>query len=199
VELEEEINSTSELDSAMEVDAAKLAGEVRTKEDEWKTQATALQDIEGWEHLSETKRRFLHERPRWKSRTQTARKIGTSPAYMLKEMYTDPVFKRAVEAREGGRAPARTVDMEELARLAYDELYARINKPSQAPAMEKVRIDAARWVLGQYFPPRKTGGLREVAEASKEAVSDQKDLGLSWMPQERDEVGEMEAQDKEAG
>jgi hypothetical protein len=152
---------------------------------------TLLEKIDGWDRLSPTKRKFLWARPKWSSRAQTAREIGTSIGYINKEIYGDPVFKRAVKAREAGRVPGRIVEIDDLARLAYDEIYDMINAPRPTkPAMEKVRMETARWVLGTFLKQKALVGTGDPKTEQEDAAGGAlTDLGLPWAPHPPEKKG----------
>jgi len=118
-----------------------------------------LEYVEGWEDFSQTKRKVLFVLPFSRTIQHAAKRVGTTGGYIRVEMTRDPVFKAAVHKVQRREKPSRGTILRHLVDKAFMELYLKLDQETDSPADEKIRIQAAEWVVGRFHETLKTGAL----------------------------------------
>lgn len=146
-----------------------------------------LEYVEGWEGFSQTKRKLLFVLPFSRTVEHAAKRVGTTGGYIRVEMTRDAVFKAAVHKVQRREKPSRGTILRHLVDKAFMELYLKLDQQTDNAADEKIRVQAAEWVVGRFHETLKTGALPPaiVGAGTKDEDEDEPEglegVELSWV------------------
>ena len=144
---------------------------------------TPLEELPGWETFSAGQRRFLYYLPFARSRAEAARKANILPATIYHDIGAHPLFKAAAVMRgRKAKAPRGEALLIDLLDKAQQVVWDRLNATTTNPAMEKVRLETARWAIQHLAKYRAAFEDPEVEKILKgeQTKEDDEGLGLGW-------------------